>query len=131
METNYQIQQKGSILLRNIKTYFAISIFQANECIPSRLLNRWGKVLFFATLVDSHPRQGSILPLIISYFPHSRDKNCVLILFAKTNDALDQGGAVRHRVGPKHHEFQLKLSWTWLWIDFSSIYKTNSSCVLI
>ena len=48
----------------------------------------------------------------ISYFPHSRDKNCEWLVLAEMNDALDQRGAVRHRVGAKYHEFQLKVSRT-------------------
>ena len=46
------------------------------------------------------------------YFLYARQENCEWFLLAETNDPLDQRGAVRHRVGPKDHEFQLKKSWT-------------------
>ena len=43
---------------------------------------------------------------------YARQENCEGFLLAETNDPLNQQGAVRHRVGPKDHEFQLKKSQT-------------------
>ena len=52
---------------------------------------------------------GTLEPSWKGYFPHSWDKNCERLLLTETNDALDQPGAVRHRVGPKHHSLQPKV----------------------
>ena len=64
------------------------------------------------------------------YFLYASQENCEWFLLAETNDPLDQRGAVRHRVGPKDHEFQPKKSQTCFWLGVSKEMDFSSSSIL-